>query len=283
VHAVISCIHGNLPALEAVLDHIRGQRIDRIICLGDAIGYGPWPVECLDLVRARCEVVLCGNHEVAVLTQAFGFHAHARDAIDRTREMLAPGVPEECGRKERWEYLRGLGDRFLEDGVLYVHGSPRDPVIECVEETDTLEDAQSQCSKLRSIFALVDRACFVGHSHNPGIITGGFRFVRPEELPEATYRLPEADKALVNVGSVGQPRDGDPRACYATLDGCTVRFHRVPYDVDRLLNGMSRLDPDGPHDAMSGARLGPSAPPKEGRDHKCPPPPEGRQADSDGG
>ena len=252
MHAIISDIHGNLPALQAVLADIDKQNIKRILCLGDIIGYGPNPIECVDLVRERCEIVLCGNHDVAVLTQAFGFHKYARDAIDWTREQVKPGPMSLWVKRARWEFLRNLPDRCVEGRTLYVHGSPRDPVMEYIEESDTVDMGFGPSEKIRSIFNMVEWACFVGHTHHPGVFTNDFKFLHPTKLQELTYKIPEDGKAVVNVGSVGQPRDGDSRSCYITLDGDVVKYHRVEYDIEKVIAEMSRIDM---LDERLGARL----------------------------
>ena len=249
MHAIISDIHGNFAALAAVLADIDRNGIRRIICLGDIVGYGPSPVECADLVRQRCEIVICGNHDVAVLTQAFGFHKYARDAIDWTREQVKPGRMSLFAKRARWDWLRNLPDRYQEGRVLYVHGSPRDPVMEYIEEADTMDVGFGPSDKLRDVFSRVEWLCFVGHTHHPGVFTAEFKHIHPTKLGEGTYAVPEEGRTIVNVGSVGQPRDGDPRACYVTLDGDAVRYHRVPYDIEKVIGNIASV-------AMLDERLG---------------------------
>ena len=245
MHAIISDIHGNFPAAEAVLEDIRKKDIKRIICLGDTVGYGPFPCECIDLVRRNCEVATCGNHDVAVLTQAFGFHKYARDAIDWTREEIKPNKMSLWQKRGRWDFLRNLPDRYQEGRALYVHASPRDPVMEYVEESDTVDMGFGPSEKIRDIFTRVEWLCFVGHSHAPGIFTGDFRHMHPSKLPaepgDMKYVLPEDGKTIVNVGSVGQPRDGDPRSCYVTLDGDVIQYHRVEYDAQRTIDRINEI------------------------------------------
>ncbi len=244
MHAVISDIHGNLTALKAVLADIDAKGIKRIVCLGDIIGYGPDPIECADMVRERCEVVICGNHDVAVLTQAFGFHKYARDAIDWTREQLKPSTLSLPAKRARWEFLENLRDRYQEGRVLYVHGSPRDPVMEYVEEADTVDMGFGPSDKIRDIFSRFEWLCFVGHTHHPGVFTGDFKHIHPSKLEDENgiYVVPEDGKALVNVGSVGQPRDGDARSCYVTLDGNTVQYHRVEYDIEKVIADIAGIE-----------------------------------------
>jgi diadenosine tetraphosphatase ApaH/serine/threonine PP2A family protein phosphatase len=256
--AILSDIHANLEAFQAVLADIDSRRgtVERILCLGDTVGYGPDPVACLDLVRERCDVVLLGNHDLAVVSDdgLDGWGARAAVmAIFRTREELARNPDPPTGR--RWDFLAGRPLRHYEGRFLYVHGSPHTPLNEYVFPEDIYNPR-----KMQRLFALVEHVCFHGHMHIPGVLTetgtvdaktgvelpagargevapqGAFspgarwNYLSPPEM-DFTYAL-DHRKALVNVGSVGQPRDGDPRACYALFDGKLVRFRRVPYDID---------------------------------------------------
>ena len=137
--AFISDIHSNMPALEAVLaDIARLGSVERILCLGDVIGYGPRPIEALELVAERCKLILMGNHEHAVLHGAFGFHAAAKRAVDWTRLQLQEVGPA-TRRKALWQLLEDLPVRHEIGDLLLVHGSPRDPVMEYVLESDLWE------------------------------------------------------------------------------------------------------------------------------------------------
>ncbi len=242
MHAIISDIHGNLPAFEAVLADVKKRGVKRIICLGDIIGYGPNPVECIDLVRKRCEVTICGNHDVATLTQAFGFNRYARDAIDWTRRQLKPGKVSLPPKRARWAFLGNLPDRYTEGRALCVHGSPRAPVMEYVEEADTVDMGFGPSDKIRDVFTRVEWLCFIGHTHFPGVFTGKYKHIHPSKLEDGVYVVPEDGKTIVNVGSVGQPRDGDRRSCYVTVDGDVVRYHRVEYDVDKVIAEIAKID-----------------------------------------
>jgi len=226
VIALISDIHGNLPALEAVLKDIDARgKVDKIYCLGDVIGYGPQPVQCLDLVASRCKLILMGNHEHAVLYGAFGFHAAAKRAVDWTRETLQ-GSPQ---KKVLWELLENLPLKHQIGDVLLVHGSPRDPVMEYVLESDLWEGADPQ--KMEEIFKGFKRLCFVGHTHRPGVFTEDRCFLPAAEIGEG-FDISDG-RYLVNIGSVGQPRDHDKRACYALFSGDAVYWRRIEYDIDR--------------------------------------------------
>jgi len=215
VRAVISDIHGNLEALEAVLNDIRSQGIKEIYCLGDVIGYGPNPRECIDLVMKNCQVCILGNHDQAALFDPEGFNAAAERSIFWTRHMLETGP----GNERRWEYLGELPRMRKEEQFLFVHGSARNPLNEYVFP----EDIYNQ-RKMERIFGLVERYCFQGHTHIPGVFTEESTFNSPDEFD---YRYELGDrKILVNVGSVGQPRDGDNRACYIVIHPDMASFHR---------------------------------------------------------
>lgn len=222
--AIISDIHGNLEALEAVLEDIKSQGIEKIYCLGDIIGYGPNPGECIDRVMDRSAFTILGNHDQAALFDPEGFNSGAERAIFWTRKQLEIG--DRAANERRWEFLGEL-PRLRRDGkYLFVHGSARNPLNEYVFP----EDIYNQ-RKMERIFSLVEQYCFQGHTHIPGIFTEDLNFLAPEEL-DFRYELGEG-KALVNVGSVGQPRNGDSRGSYVVLDGSVVEFKRVAYDLEK--------------------------------------------------
>jgi predicted phosphodiesterase len=223
VKAIISDIHSNLEALQAVLNDIKGQSVSEIYCLGDVVGYGPNPRECVDLVM-DCKVVLLGNHDQGAMFDPEGFNPSAERAIFWTRAQLDQDT--RTNKQKRWDFLAERPRTHREDGgFLFVHGSARNPLNEYVFP----EDIYNQ-RKMDRIFALVEKYCFQGHTHVPGIFTENLHFHSPEDI-EYCYRL-DGHKTLCNVGAVGQPRDGDWRACYILVDGDTIRFRRVEYDVD---------------------------------------------------
>lgn len=223
--AVISDIHGNLEALTAVLDDVRDQRIDDLICLGDIVGYGPNPAECLDTIRGLCRCVL-GNVDAAVLlAQTELEHRGAAEprpvgrTIDWTRRQLFDGEQSAARR----EFLDELARSARLGPWLFVHASPRNPLHEYVMPSD-VEPGRH----MDQLFALVEHyACF-GHTHLPGVITTRYEYIVPGACQ---YQYPLGDgKLMVNAGSVGQPRDGDPRATYVILESDHVRFRRVAYE-----------------------------------------------------
>jgi diadenosine tetraphosphatase ApaH/serine/threonine PP2A family protein phosphatase len=239
IQAILSDVHGNLEALTAVLSHIRAKGIEEIICLGDLVGYGPRPAECLDLAYGFA-VNVRGNHEEAVLKGAFGFNPTAREAIDWTRGQLKPRWTSTKQKKDRWEFLRHFPLKHENDSVLFVHGSPRDPTMEYILKSDCEDFFGEPPKKLQDIFGRIRQICFVGHTHCPGIITEDYEFLTPPEIGYR-FRVEPGRKLVVNVGSVGQPRDGDPRASYLTFDGEEIRYDRVEYDVDKTVRQIEEI------------------------------------------
>jgi diadenosine tetraphosphatase ApaH/serine/threonine PP2A family protein phosphatase len=232
VKAIISDIHSNLEALQAVLRDIEKQKVEEIYCLGDVIGYGPNPRECVDLIM-KCKLVLLGNHDQGAMFDPDGFNQPAERAIFWTRSQLESPGENRLAKEKRWEFLAERPRFHKENGFLYVHGSARNPLNEYVFP----EDIYNQ-RKMERIFALVDRYCFQGHTHVPGIFTEQqrdelYQFHSPEEI-EYTHKL-DGRKTLCNVGSIGQPRDGDWRACYVLLDGETIIYRRVEYDIETTI------------------------------------------------
>lgn len=243
--AVISDVHANAAALKAVLADIESRNITRIICLGDSVGYGPDPLECVDLIRHRCAWSLMGNHDYGVLYEPTNFNPGAESAAFWTREQF-DSEPDEAKRAERYHFLNHLKVRVAEvitaDGaapvaagsanggipLLAVHGSPRKPINEYIFP----DDGTSNPDKMQSIFDRISGICIVGHTHVPGAFTDEPDFYPPVELGEGGYKFRSGEKAIINVGSVGQPRDNDPRASYAIIHGTHVEFVRVPYDID---------------------------------------------------
>lgn len=223
--AILADIHSNLEALEAVLGALSRARIDRYVCVGDVVGYGADPKACLDRVRDLAKVVVAGNHDWAVsgrLSMEF-FNAYAREAITWTRAQLAP------------EDIRWLHELPLEadvDGLFtLVHATLHNPAN--FDYLLTSYDAHL------SMAVLERPLCFVGHSHIPITFTErdglGFTF-------SDTIDLTKVKKAIVNPGSVGQPRDENPDAGYGVYDTVKrrVTLHRVSYDVARASEKIAR-------------------------------------------
>ncbi|MCY3023012.1 MAG: metallophosphoesterase family protein [Planctomycetota bacterium] len=232
--ALLSDIHGNLVALEAALADCEAQKADEIVCLGDICGYGPQPIECVDLIRQHCKWVLAGNHDMTLfMSVAVGFNRFAREAIEWQRSVMQPYWYSFSKTVLRWQWLGSLSPMRLDGDVLYVHASPRDPIIEYVEEADFADMGFGCSQKAQEIFERIERLSFCGHSHRPGVVTQEFHWTRPHLFQDMTCTLQPGDKTLVNIGSVGQPRDGNPQGCYVIHDDVaqTVTFRRVAYDI----------------------------------------------------
>ncbi|MEJ2636790.1 MAG: metallophosphoesterase family protein [Calditrichia bacterium] len=212
--AVISDIHSNLAALTEALNFIRKEQVDKIVCLGDVVGYGPRPNECVELVRENCQICLMGNHDHAVLglTDTYHFNQYAREAVNWTRRTLT--IYNKA-------YLENLPFSHHENELLYVHSTPVNP-----EEWHYI---LSEYEAKQYLNKLTQRICFVGHSHIPVIFSaqkGSFY----EEETELDYKN---SKYIINVGSVGQPRDGDPRLCFVLFDteSGLFKYVRLEYPV----------------------------------------------------
>jgi predicted phosphodiesterase len=216
--AVVSDVHANLAALEAVFAAIDAAAPDELWCLGDVVGYGPRPNECCELVQARADICLSGNHDLAVrgTIDLAEFSGDAAVAARWTRDVLSAPAGA---------FLDGLEPQGERAEVSLYHGSARDPVWEYV-----LSDEAAAATLALAPHPLV----LIGHSHVAlevawvdDTLTGGL-------APDGT-QVEVHGRVLLNPGSVGQPRDGDPRAAYLMLDleKKTAMFHRVDYDVER--------------------------------------------------
>lgn len=241
--AVISDIHANASALKTVLADIESRGITRIICLGDIVGYGPDPLECVDLVRQKCVWSLMGNHDFGVLYEPTNFNPGAESAAFWTREQF-DREPDAALRTARYEFLGRLRVRVVEkiEGqrqVLAVHGSPRRPINEYIFP----DDAMNVPDKMESIFDRVEGVAIVGHTHVPGVFTDEPDFYPPGELGDMSFKFQDGEKAVINVGSVGQPRDHDPRASYAVIHEDRVQFVRIPYDIDYTAKKIKSIGP----------------------------------------
>ncbi|UCF78335.1 MAG: metallophosphoesterase family protein [Candidatus Eiseniibacteriota bacterium] len=214
-YAIISDIHSNLEALQAVLKKIDGLGVDQILCPGDIVGYGANPNECIDIVQQRASLVLCGNHDYAAVgaTSIEFFNPHAREAIIWTEEVLRP----DCAK-----YLEGLPYTASVDGAFLVHASPSEPN----KWNYILQPADA----LHEFKCFEEDICFVGHSHFALFFEMQDDSCK-RSLP-SSFSLEKDRRYIVNIGSVGQPRDRIPAASFVTLETAKgiVQFHRVDYD-----------------------------------------------------
>lgn len=219
--AIFSDIHSNFEALGAVLADIDAHGADERYCLGDIIGYGPQPQECCDLLRTRNMTVLQGNHEQGLINihHLHGFNQPARDALRKTREMITD---------ETYEWLVSRPKSAVAHDCRFVHGTPPDSVTDYIWKHET---------SMTSIFQRYpETMCFVGHTHDlmrftldAGTASG------KRTLPEGKTILEPNMRHLLNIGAVGQPRDGSCHAKYALYDTGTrtVTMRFVPYDIKK--------------------------------------------------
>jgi len=220
--AVISDIHSNLEALADVLNHIDSSSPDRIICCGDVVGYGPQPAECVSLLESVKGITMTeGNHDAAV-TGNMGtrnFNDFARTAVKINKSLLGPA--------EKF-FLKDIPETHTERGLLFVHASPRDHLSEYL---DTVQKMKENAAVMTSDI------CFVGHTHFPMVFSvskhGGVGTA--ERVPNnGIFMLrPDKNRYIINVGSVGQPRDGDARSSFVYFDdeANSVTYIRLKYDV----------------------------------------------------
>jgi predicted phosphodiesterase len=234
--AILSDIHANLPALEAVLAAIDEAEVDELWSLGDVVGYGAQPDECAELVAERCTVSLAGNHDLAVLgaLDISSFSPAAAAAVRWTQRNC---------KEATTEYLGGLKPADTTHEVALYHASPRDPVWEYV----LWSDQAAEC-----IARQASRVSFVGHSHvalyfvvgddAPG--TGEDHDATGAQAAGGTGLDLAEGRWLINPGSVGQPRDGDSRAAWLELDteAWSAAYHRVEYEVDRAAEAIEAAD-----------------------------------------
>jgi diadenosine tetraphosphatase ApaH/serine/threonine PP2A family protein phosphatase len=214
---IFSDVHANLPALEAVLKALTGAQVDTLYCLGDTVGYGPFPNECVDLVRQHCAVVLKGNHDSGLIneTPIEDFNQYGLAAIQWSQEHVTD---------DRQEFLRNLPLMEVKNDVTLAHASPLQPAEWMY--VLTLRAARENFT------AFSTRLCFIGHTHVPVIIN--------EDLTVDSILKP--GRSIINVGSVGQPRDGNPDAAYGIFDAETgeYKLHRVQYDVKKTASAIKK-------------------------------------------
>ncbi|KPJ74429.1 hypothetical protein AMJ52_00530 [candidate division TA06 bacterium DG_78] len=217
--AIISDIHSNLEALQAVIKDIKKRRIKNTFCLGDLVGYGANPNECIEMCIKESKYITVGNHDWATLnkTNIAVFNSVAAQAIRWTQKII---------KKSNLNRLKRLPLTHTIDNVLLVHATPRNP---------TQWNYLFSLNEFEAEFSLFDtQVCFIGHSHIPSAVfqdaNGYTDFLRENPFPLIKNR-----KYIVNAGSVGQPRDLDPRACYAIYDGNnnSIEIVRLDYNIPR--------------------------------------------------
>jgi diadenosine tetraphosphatase ApaH/serine/threonine PP2A family protein phosphatase len=223
LYGIFSDIHANLPALEAVLRSMDSRKVEKRICLGDIVGYGASPNECAALVKQHSDLCLLGNHDnVALKREPYSsFNVYAKAAMEWTLRNLNDATTD---------YLKSLPYMAGEEHFTFVHASPLSPADwHYVVDLD---------SALESFSYFNTQYCFIGHTHNPVLVATNCKDPC-SQIPVISdgplYRPKDNEKILVNVGSVGQPRDKDNRACWCLADSdCSwVEFVRVEYDIER--------------------------------------------------
>ena len=242
--AVISDIHSNIEALSVVLNDIENRGIKDIYCLGDVVGYGPDPEPCLDLVIEKTKLCVMGNHDYAAFYEPTNFNYAAEQASFWTREVLE-SVEDKPRRDQYWNFLGNLSMRktlnINMDGatvtVDFLHASPRKPINEYIFPDDVFTNP----IKLRAMFDRIEHICFVGHTHLPGVFLDEPDFYLPEELGDR-YPILSTEKAIINIGSVGQPRDKDNRASYVFVANNEVNFVRLEYDFEKTMEKIRAIE-----------------------------------------
>lgn len=228
-YAILADIHSNLAAFEAVLsDADKRGGFDKIWCLGDVVGYGPDPHECIERLRQFKPICIAGNHDWAAIGKmdTSEFNPVAAVAAHWTAQQLTP---------EDKEYLLDLPLTLHENGFTLAHGSPREPIWEYLLSTEAAQDN----------FAYFETAyCLVGHSHVPLIFELAAEKAVYREFEEGTDLMLKGRRMIINPGGVGQPRDGDPRASYALYDAeaQTVQHYRVEYDIQATQKKMAERE-----------------------------------------
>lgn len=216
--AILTDVHANLEALTACMAAAEAQKAERFVCLGDSVGYGADPNAVCDLLRQKCQFAVLGNHDAAVAGRMdySYYYAAAREVLDWTALHLS---------KENLDWLRGLSYQQVEGEVVYGHASPRDPAaFEYVFALEQAEDLVVRSEKLA-------RLNFIGHSHLQRAFLLGERV---RDVWSERVRIEDGRTYLCSIGSCGQPRDYDPRACFGIWDDAArvVEYHRVSYDAE---------------------------------------------------
>jgi predicted phosphodiesterase len=238
--AILSDIHANINAFNAVLEDLKSAGgADRMYCLGDVVGYGPRPNECLALARKLFQLTLKGNHEEAIAKGAKDFNEMAKRAIDWTRTKIIrdynTATPEELAN---WAYVANLPEKFVDGMIQYVHGAPQDPVNEYIMPMDCDPQTKTYGQKLYTAFTMTPWVTFCGHSHMPALYCQDGLFVSASFQKQLSWTLEPNLRYIINVGSVGQPRDGDNRSCYLIFDPDQrkITWRRIHYDIQDTYN-----------------------------------------------
>ena len=227
-YAIISCVHANLEAFHAAVEDAERRGVERIVSLGDLVGFGPDPAACVDLAREKCAINLKGCHDQALVDGGSYLPAPIRNTIVWAKEELEK---DETLGPARLEFMENLSESYEAGGIMFRHASPREAVTEYLFAEDVRRDVR----KLTRAFAAFDKCVFVGHTHTAGVfLEEPIRWTPAAQL-ENYYHYKKGEKVIVNVGSVGQPRDGDRRACYLEVNKNEMYWRRVEYDVEAVV------------------------------------------------
>lgn len=224
-YGIISDIHGNLEALRVAKKALSGEKLDKVLCGGDIVGYGADPRKCIKNVKELCSDIVCGNHDAAScsLRDTANFNNAARKAIKWTQKKLTG---------EESAFIKGLSLVYKNKHLTLVHGTLKDP-----EAFHYMLDGDAA----QATFHLMKTpVTFVGHTHVPGVFL--YKNNRINFSCKERTGISKGEKAIVNTGSVGQPRDGDPRLCYCVYDTdkSTIELKRLPYDIERAQTKIAR-------------------------------------------
>ncbi|MBI3725801.1 metallophosphoesterase family protein [bacterium] len=237
-YAILSCVHANADAFLAVVEDAEKRGVEQIVCLGDLVGFGPDPQDCVDIARERCAITTLGCHDESLLDGGAHLPSSIRATIDWSKEVISAGSKGGA----RLEYLSKLPQQYDSGGIAFLHGSPRDPVSEYLFAEDVRRDPR----KLTRAFSAVSKISFVGHTHIPGVfMENPLRWTAAAAL-DGYMHYKKGEKVIVNVGSVGMPRDGDARACYLEIEKNELWWRRVDYDataVAKRIRANDRLIP----------------------------------------
>ncbi|HPD18347.1 MAG: metallophosphoesterase family protein [Candidatus Goldbacteria bacterium] len=228
-YAIISDIHSNLEALNSVLEFLQLNSVDKIICCGDIVGYGPDPKQCINKLRLLNNFSsVMGNHDAVIInkTDISNFNNEAKEAAKINKSMIS---------KDEMDYINSLKTTLSENDALFVHGSPRDPINEYLFLLEKF-------NKVMSFFT--EKICFVGHTHHPIVFESDGKDDNNFFQNIDVFKLKDNKRYIINVGSVGQPRDNNPQACVVFFDTkyLTVSFKRLSYDIEKTQIKMSKLN-----------------------------------------
>lgn len=219
-YGIISDIHSNYDAFIVAINLLKNEQVDKIYCCGDIVGYGPQPNECIELIKKENVESIIGNHDVAVIGKSDlnWFNEYARDAILINKSIISKGS---------LDFLENLKERIILNNILFVHGSPIDNVYEYLDTISALR---------RNVKFMKQQICFCGHTHIPYVYSYDLVSNKDEVVilsDNEELKIDTSKKYIINVGSVGQPRDGDNRLCVLIydFDKQIIMYKRAEYNI----------------------------------------------------